>query len=499
MPDLYLGGTEVSDHRKMLNELGVTHVSLSYAKLAARVKFAKPWLLAEHYADEQHIFLDSGAYSFNKSDSTLTEDDAMELAASYMSFVVQNLDRIELVSEFDAQALGRDWLNAMREDFWDEIPGEKFLPIWHAESGRDDLESLASKYPRVGIFAKDIDDKMLPMLRDIVQRHGTKLHGVAMTKIEIMAWDVWDSFGSNSWLSPSQYGDTIVWLPNNELKRYPMKYKAQCRSRHRAWFEQNEFDAQAIIDDDRKEVLRLSVWSWRQYIGHLNARKVLHPFGGVNNPAENVTDENSEQGSGTLDNLPAGVENEHLLPAVREPREIKLIPVMAVHTSGTDEDGNEVETEALLGTNDTSLMQCDTCYVRDVCPEVRAGASCAYSIPVEVTSKRQMRALQDTLISLQTKRVMTMTMMEQVKGGYADANTSAELDRLQRMIKHKWEAEKSGFRLTIEADGQAKDGILSNLLGRDVGDDVNPLPEPQWADDAMRNMDIRDIEIVEGD
>jgi hypothetical protein len=73
------------------------------------------------------------------------------------------------------------------------------------------------------------------------------------------------------------------------------------------------------------------------------------------------------------------------------------------------------------------------------------------------------------------------------------------LDRLQRMIKHKWEAEKSGFRLTIEADGASKDGILSNLLGTDVGDEMSAFPEPRDAGDAMREMDIQDAEIVGGE
>ena len=141
-------------------------------------------------------------------------------------------------------------------------------------------------------------------------------------------------------------------------------------------------------------------------------------------------------------------------------------------------------------------MRCSNCYIRDLCPEFREGASCAYKIPVQVTSKRQMRSLQDTLIAMQTQRVMVMRMIEQVKGGYADANTSAELDRLQRMIKHKWEAEKSGFRLTIEADGTAKDGILTNLLGTDVGDQMTTLEEPVDAKEAMQDMNIFDADVV---
>jgi hypothetical protein len=92
---------------------------------------------------------------------------------------------------------------------------------------------------------------------------------------------------------------------------------------------------------------------------------------------------------------------------------------------------------------------------------------------------------------------MMMRMIEQFKGGYADANTSSEMDRLQRMIKHKWEAEKSGFRLTIETDSASKDGILSNLLGTDISDAVSAFPEPRDAQEAMQDMGIVDADVVE--
>jgi len=480
---LWLAGAEVSDHRKLLNEWNVRTVSMSYVGLARRVKFARPWTIEDHFNPDTEVFLDSGAYTVNTGD--MPEEELYELAAGYMSFVIKNIDRVSLVSEFDALSLGPDWLAAMREDFWNELPQDKFLPIWHYESGLDELEALASKYPRVGILDKSIDDKMLPMLRDLVNRHGTKLHGVSMTKMDVMAWDVWDSVGSTSWLSPSKYGETHIWLPNNELKWYPVKYKAQCRSRHRAWFEQNGFDAQAILNDEPKEVLRLSVWSWQQFVASLNARRVGYP-----SPASISAD--SETLPGGLDNPGSSEENGNLLPAVPEPRGRTLIPVMGIHT----EEGEEGDTEPLLAVQDAQLMRCSNCYIRDLCPEFREGASCAYKIPVQVTSKRQMRSLQDTLIAMQTQRVMVMRMIEQVKGGYADANTSAELDRLQRMIKHKWEAEKSGFRLTIEADGTAKDGILTNLLGTDVGDQMTTLEEPVDAKEAMQDMNIFDADVV---
>jgi hypothetical protein len=70
-----------------------------------------------------------------------------------------------------------------REDFYEDLPEDKFLPIWHSEWGVDELDKLAQRYKRVGVTQTDLDGRNLtPVLNEITRKYGTLLHGVAMTK-----------------------------------------------------------------------------------------------------------------------------------------------------------------------------------------------------------------------------------------------------------------------------------------------------------------------------
>ena len=484
MTVLFYAGCENSEWRSLLAELGVTNVSLSYVGLSKRVKFARPWTIADHFSAETHVLLDAGGYSFNKADAEVTEEEAMDMATRYMAFVTENIDHVDLVTEFDANILGRDWLQAMREDYYDGI-GDKFVPVWMADHGRDELHRTASRYSHIGVLSTALDVSAAPLLNDCITRFGVKLHGLGMTSTELIGAVRWDSVGSTSYLSPSIYGDTILWT-GHELKRYPKKYKEQSRKRHRSYIEDQGFDADLILADDRKEVLRLSVWSWQQYIDSLEHRRVLDPFGrGVTNPSGSPEDETGERALDDVDNprVPSG--NDLLLPAVPRSRELKSLPIVGITTTTTtNEAGDEVD-EPVMSTTRKSLLVCSNCEIRDVCPEFSPGSECAFEFPAYVSTKNQMRALQDFLIELQTQRVLRMSMIEQLKGGYADANLSAEEDRLQRMINAKRDAEKQGFSLHIEATGNGEAGAISRIFGRSVGDASTALPAPISVEQVM--------------
>lgn len=506
--DLFFGGAEKPEWRKVLSENGVKTVSMSFTGLASKIKNTQSWSIADHFADDVSVLLDSGAYSFNKASSEKTEDEAMDLASKYMAFVAANIEAIDLVTEFDCDMLGPDWLTAMREDFWDEIPEDKFMPVWHETTGRDNLNYLSQKYKNVGILAPEITETLLPILRDMKDRHGVRIYGISMSKLHIMEWPVWDGTTSISWLSPSKYGETHVFQPNNELKWYPKDKKEQARSRWSSWFEQNGFDAQAIKDDTRTEVIRLTVWSWVQYVSHLNTRAawgttptadVFDPFasgGSLNTPNTEPAEQNSESHLPALTNPSPESRHDALVPVASPRAERKLLPVISVTEVQGELGGAEGGSESVVGAVSQNLMRCNNCYIKDVCPEAKPDAECAYNIPVEVTSKRQMRAVQDTLISIQAQRVFMMRMVEQVKGGYADQNLSAEIDRLSRMIKTKAEIEKNGFKITIEQNGEGDQGVLSKLLGKDVGDQATELDTPYSAEQVM---ELYDAEVVEGE
>jgi hypothetical protein len=451
--------------------MGVSHVSMSYVGLSKRLKLARPWSIADHFPEDTHVLLDAGAYSFNRApregEEPLTEEAAMELATNYMSFVTANIDRVDAVTEFDCLSLGKDWLKSMRRDFYDDLPEDKFIPIWHG--GRVELEELAARYDRIGILRADISDNSVPLLNATMTQYDVKLHALGMTKPDMIEAVKWDSVGSLSWIDPSMNGSTIIWA-QNKLHWYPKKFKDQARKRHRSYIEQQGFDVEKIIADDRKEVLRLSVWSWQQYMDSIGGDRVTPHTSWA--PGQN-----GERGSSAVD--PQGGEGRtpRLLPAVPERRSQKLLPVIGV-TSAPDEEGRENGAEGLVGASPKSMMRCDTCVIRDVCPEFRPNAECAYELPVDLTSKRQLTHAFDTILSLQFQRIARMTMIEQLQGGYADANLSAEMDRFTRMTKVKLDAEKQGISINIEGTGDAGTGAISRLFGRDVGDAATALPAP---------------------
>jgi hypothetical protein len=494
---LYMSGAEVPSWKTLLADTGVEHVSLSFMGLRRRVKHTDKWLLAEKFPANQKIFLDSGAYTVNTADDDrYTVSQLRDIAAAYIIFVQANIDRVEFASEFDCLALGPAWIKAAREDFWDDLPEAKFLPIWHAESGLEELDHLCQKYARVGIHQTALGERNLePTLKALVRQYGTQLHGVAMTKPAVMAAVPWASVASLSWMSPSQYGDTIVFT-GKELKRYPKKYKDQARKRHRTLFTSNGFDAQKIEDDDRDEVLRLSIWSWQQLMLHLDRGEVV-----TNQP--NVPDESNAEVPGDAVVMPdTAVRNAITTAVVPEKRPTTTLPVMGLDILREKyidvEDGETKERDvSLIITRSSSMRVCDSCFLSAKCPAFLPGSNCAYDIPITIRTKDQMQALQNSLIDMQSQRIMFMKMAEDLEGGYADPNLSSEIDRLQKMIKIKTELEQDMFSVKFEAKGtNGQAGIMSRLFGREAGEKARSLPQEISADKLLVEMDVLDVEVL---
>jgi hypothetical protein len=488
----------------MLAEEGVENVSLSYMGLRRRTKFSRPWLIEDNYLPSQKVFLDSGAYTVNKADDDkYSVAELKEIAAHYMAFVQQNIDSLHMVSEFDAIVLGREWIEAMREDFWEDIPEDKFLPIWHSEWGVDELDRLAQRYKRVGVTQTDLDGRNLtPVLNEITRKYGTLLHGVAMTKPAEMAAVTWDSVASTSWLSPSQYGDTIVWT-GRELKRYPKKYKEQARKRHRTLFIEAGFDADKIEDGDNNEVLRFTIWSWLQLASSIEQHRPNEPEAVTTSPSGLLSGFAQMQGGevGTADSEPL---NGVSTPVPRKDRPRTNLPVIGLavekETYTDPEDGLNKERDVPLVTlRSQSMRQCSSCFLSSKCPAYDQHSNCAYDIPVEVKSKQQMQSLQNSLIEMQAQRVLFMKMVEDMTGGYADPNLSGEIDRLQKLVKVKTELEQDSFSVKLEAKGNgAQAGMISRIFGRDAGEQMTTLDRPVPADRMIeQSSGFIDAEIVD--
>lgn len=484
---LYFAGAEVPSHRKVLREIGAENVALSFIGLQRRIKNTTAWPLDKNFLPDQRIFIDSGAFTVNKDmeGNKYSQSMLLEINEAYQEFVAANLDRVEFVSEFDALPLGREWIEDQREDFYDDLPPDKFMPVWHPEWGVDALRDLASNYQRVGVPATALGGRnLVPVLNSL----DTHLHGVGITKVDEMYGVKWDSVSSTSWISPQHYGDTIIWV-GNDLKRYPKAYKERARKQHRTLFERNGFDAAKIEADDSTEVLRLSAWSWLKLVEDVEKK-----HGRVTNLPVASPADNAEPTQEPVANLPA---------ETRKPRTTRnadtALPVLGITKQSREVDGETVETEKIHIRSESQRV-CDNCFLSAKCPEYLSGANCAYNIPLTLHTKQDFIDMHNGLIEIQTQRVYFMRFAEELEGGYADPNLSSEIDRLNKMMKAKHEMEQEGWSVTINAKGQGpggsgQPGILSGLFNQEASRRAQELPAPVDADPYAR--DIVDAETVE--
>lgn len=441
---MYMGGSEVKLWRDLLAQEQVPNVSLSYIGLLRRNKnnldITENWSIADHYPADQSIFLDSGAYTLNREGSEYTKEQAHDLAIHYYAFILKNIDRVSLVSEFDAKILGQQYIEDARKSFYVELPTDKFMPIWHAEYGLEDLESLCSTYSIVGIPTTEIGDKSLvPILNNYVRKYGVRLHGVAITGQKLIREIKWDSVASMSWLSPTRFGDTIIWT-GNELKRYPKAYKEKARKAHGAFLENKGFDLDKIQNEEGNEVLRLSLWSWMRFAEHVEARK------GVTKIAGKQSDSFEE------------------------------FAVTRVDSIGYDDRNDKLPSNE-LAIPETSAFEL----------ALRGETSVAKTV-------EQRKVLLSALIDMQGQRVLELKKLEDSEGGFADINLSAETDRLARLIKQQNDMEKQSFSLKIEATAPAGEGFMSTMFGSNVGE---KLADPSKTTAEVVDDNVTEAEVVD--
>lgn len=494
--DLYFGGGEINAFGELLESMGVDTITVSFMGLRRRIKHLDKVRLADRFSANTRVILDSGCHTINNApDQRYDNDELCDIAAEYDAFVERHKDFLYAWTEFDAVQLGAEWIEGRR------MGTEKEIVVWHEEDGVGALTELTDGYKRVGVTGTALGDRDLtPRLNLAVREQGTELFGLGMTKPEQMSAIKWAGVTSTSWLSPVKFRDLIVWT-GGELKRYPKKNREMGKKRHRTYFRDIGLDPDLIETDDNNELLKLSIWSWLQQVADINGTPLASKL--VTNPEISPVSRNAED-------TPEGVANyrgEMQNPNAPVKRPLRLIPGMTVDTRDEvyhNAEGTRLTRQLrLVRTTSESVLQCSTCYLAGKCPAFEPGAACVYEIPVEIRTKDQLAAVQAALIEMQTKRVLRGSLMEEVEGGYMDPNLSAEMDRLNRLIKTRHEMEAEGFSLTIKANqagatAQAGAGVLSRIFGREASEPARELPAPVEVKSVAEQMGIiEDAEVIE--
>lgn len=476
--DLVFLGGEVPSHRNLLIASGVKSIGVNYWRLKKRgLPKTKDYLLSEKYPEDVHIYVDGGATQ--ASEANLSRQALEELAADYHDWVAINEERIYAATEFDSQVLGQEWIYAQRENFWSTIrPELQFLPVWHADYGHMELFKMADTYDHIAIpgAAVEADTTLAARARTLSVRYGTQLHGLAVAKPDNLRQVPFVSASTLSWVSPMMRGETIVW-DGRQLMRYPKKMKDQARPRYKHIIERAGLDFQKILNDDPNEVTRLAIWSYLELEKSLDKQnqrpelKVVSQESLLSDNSGNLDDPGNAE---TLGVDPDNSDLEMRKPergelVSRDPQEMQILPGFTVESRtiiDRDASGRDLITEApVLNSSSVSLRQCDTCFVAASCPAFKPQTSCAFSLPVQVKTKEQLKHLLNAVIEMQGQRVAFARFTEEINGGYPDPNTSQEIDRLFKIVGKLKELEENREFIKMTVERQGGGGVLSQLFG----------------------------------
>lgn len=485
MPIIF-AGTEIPSNRTLLERAGVQNVMLSYWGLKKRgLPKTKSYLIAEHFLPETKVWIDSGATQADKSE--LTERELEEYAADYEEFIAENYDRIEGWVEFDSQKLGLTRIQQARAAAGDD---PKMWVVWRESYNTMVLQRWASQFRNIAINGETIESmsSLAGITRSLQQKHGTQFHALATAKPDNLRSIPFTTASTLSWLSPMRRGETIIW-DGTKLARYPKKMKAQARPRYKAVVERAGLDFSKFLSDDTLEATKVAVWSYLQVealmdkdrpkLTSIPGGKSGITNGGAPRPPKDKVADNSDDTlhTGLMDFLGGGstnsaVEVRNSTPVnltKRDPDSMQNLPVFGFtqkEVVGKDEHGNdELQTSHIVASTGSSLRQCNTCFVAANCPAYTADSECGFNFPVEVKTPDQLKGLLTSVIEMQANRVAFMRFAEELNGGYADPNTSSEMDRLLKLVEKVKDMDSNKEFIQITAQRSAAGGVLSSIFG----------------------------------
>lgn len=430
----------------------------------------KAYLIAEQFLPDMKVWVDSGATQADKAG--LSQRELEEYAADYQDFIALNYDRIEGWTEFDSQVWGLPRINEERAAFLND---PKMWVVWHESYSTMLLQSWAREWQNIAISGDAVDS--VPTLATItrnVKSTGVKFHALGTAKPDNLRSIPFSTASTLSWLSPMRRGETIVW-DGIKLMRYPKKMKDQARLRYKNAVEQAGLDFKKFVDDDTTEATKLAVWSYLQLEAKMDKEKpdlkVIQ--GGLPSLEEMLADNTDDTLYTGLMEMGGSGSNkreveERKKVEQRDPSEKTNLPVFGFEskTIVETENGIDVLKEVpVVRTQQSSLRQCNTCFVSANCPAFKPDNMCAFNLPVEVKTREQLKDLLTAIVEMQGQRVAFMRFAEEMNGGYADPNVSQEIDRLFKLVANMKDLESNKEFVQITASRQTSGGVLSAIFG----------------------------------
>lgn len=433
MTTVYLAGGENLSHQRILSSCGARHIAVNVTSLLRRK--TTDWSLDLPYGDWSWI-----AYC----DGYALESDLEMVLGS--------------VGRAPDQVIGpATWASH-----------DRFLPMWNGE------EDMPDRSRGLVVTDRVFKDRLLHRRALSARVAGNPL-GVITGSID-SSLSRFDFVISGAWWSAFKFGETQVW-DGQKMHRYNADHKAEVRTRHRDHIAALGMDVEQVLRQDADETARLAVASWVSYADRLSGAQIIPLKSEVTNRARSDVDF-SGSADEVLDTRPP------------ERRHQSVLPVLGMSTITATErmgDGSEyLEEQVIIRSVGESIRQCDNCFLATSgCPGFTPGASCAYSIPVEIRSKDQLQSVMQAMIEMQTQRVLQARFAEEVSGQELSPEFGKELDRLFNSVEKMRDIMDNRDTLKVTMEARGRSGVLSRLFGSQVGTNARMLGTPVGSDDVL--------------
>ena len=435
-----LSGLESPDHFNTLRSVQTdcfdkpppVTVGVSYKSLRTR-RLGQAYLarLAEHFS----VVMEAGV-----SGAPLSAGEAIEFAGEYYAFV-KKVPQVTYAIEFAHPAVAIPL---------DEDP--RVVPLMHADKGPESLQEALEQRGQIAM-AYHGDRALTPILR----RSAGLSVALGEQDLGKMAMAGFTASTIQAWLYPAKYGEVIVW--DGRFHRHnpsTPEERERLVSRYEKYLPPH-FDPALILQREAREVTRAAAFAylaWGQFLSQT--------------VSDLSTTEPTEEGANKVVRLAST----HTLPrGVKEMRSTVPLPFFKqdeVSALEEDADGvSEIRSRAVLRTSGESVRMCSTCSLSSVCPAFKDSASCAFSMPVEVRTPAQIKAVMSSLVEMQTARVGFAVFAEQARGDF-DPVVGQEMDRLMRLADKAARVDEKRERVSVTLESEESGGgtgVLSKIFG----------------------------------
>ena len=422
---------------------------------------------------KQHrVLLDAGVVN-----QSLSPSDALELQDEYLGFADECTDVLYVIG-FDHASLN----SLDRKSCSDET---KFVPVVSASADPVYEFDLMLADGQAAISFEE-NTRLVPVLAK--HRSAFSL-ALGMPDLVTAAKYGFSAAMSNAWLTPGKFGELIFW-DGSRLHRVDSSEKPKMLKRYWSAIDRTGVDMDLISANDSKELIRLAAHAYLSLGAALSA-----------STGSALLSDDSSSSIEEVSAISSAVSTKGVpLTAVKRRVPVPL-PVLDEHVEEALEEAED-GSMSMRKRRSTRLASgtvrvCDSCFLARQCPAYDAGSECAFTMPIEVRTDEQVKALLHSMVELQATRVAFARFAEEVNGGLPDPVVGQEIDRLVKITDRVRQSDERRERLTLSVESETKGdipiggGVLSKIFGSRI---VGPQPSIDQAMSTVLNGEIVDNE-----